>query len=43
MGAIAGGLAGVLYGSEGIPAPWLKKLKKREEIIQLCNQFTASL
>ena len=43
VGAIAGGLAGVLYGSEGIPAPWLKKLKKREEIIQLCNQFTASL
>lgn len=34
--AVAGGLAGALYGMEGIPAKWLEKLKRREYIEEMC-------
>lgn len=34
-GAVAGGLAGVLYGTEGIPADWLDALARRDEIEEL--------
>lgn len=33
--AVAGGLAGIVYGYEGIPAEWLEKLKAKD-IIEAC-------
>ena len=38
IAAIAGGLAGALYGMENIPADWLNKLKKRNYIENMCEQ-----
>ena len=32
VGAIAGGLAGLYYGDEAIPVPWVETLKRREWI-----------
>lgn len=34
---VAGGLAGLLYGYEGIPAEWLGALKKADDIESLCS------
>ena len=39
VAAVAGGLAGILYGAESIPEDWLKVLAKKEEIIWLCEAF----
>ena len=36
VGAIAGGLAGLYYGYENIPADWLEVIKRREWIEDLC-------
>lgn len=33
--AITGGLAGLLYGFEGIPSPWVKELAKQTDIDEL--------
>lgn len=38
VGAVAGGLAGALYGIEGIPNNWLKQLLKKEYIEELCQK-----
>ena len=38
VAAIAGSLAGALYGQEGIPCEWLEKLKKKEYICDICNK-----
>jgi ADP-ribosyl-[dinitrogen reductase] hydrolase len=38
-GTIAGGLAGVLYGVEAIPAPWRQALAGADELDSLFNQF----
>ena len=38
VAAIAGGLAGALYGYESIPEEWLAQLQKREYIEELCEQ-----
>ena len=38
VGAIAGGLAGLYYGYEAIPAPWLEALRKREWIEEMCGE-----
>lgn len=38
-GAVAGGLAGLAYGYEAIPARWLDKLQKREELERACEEF----
>ena len=35
--AIAGGLAGLYYGYDRIPADWLEAIKKREWIEELCD------
>ncbi len=35
--AVAGGLAGLLYGVEAIPTEWLEVLARREDIIKLCH------
>lgn len=39
VGAIAGGLAGILYGYEKIPAEWIKNIAKKDEIMEMCSQF----
>lgn len=39
VGAVAGGLAGILYGAESIPEGWLKVLAKKEKILRLCENF----
>lgn len=36
---VTGGLAGILYGVEGIPTDWLDKLVKKDEIIDLANRY----
>jgi ADP-ribosyl-[dinitrogen reductase] hydrolase len=38
-GAIAGGLAGLLYGFDAIPKEWVNKLAKKKEIEDLCERF----
>ena len=43
VAAVAGGLAGLYYGYEGIPPKWLDTLAKRDYIENLCNRFYISL
>ena len=43
VAAVAGGLAGCLYGMEGIPGGWLAGLRKAEDIEALCGAFVDSL
>ena len=38
VAAVAGGLAGALYGYNAIPEEWLNKLKKRDYIEKMCNR-----
>lgn len=40
VAAIAGGLAGVLYGIEGIPVRWRKELIRNSYIEDLCKAFS---
>ena len=35
LGAVAGGLAGIYYGYEGIPQKWISKIARVEDIIKL--------
>ena len=42
VAAVAGGLAGILYGTESIPQNWLRVLAKKEEIVRLCNAFLSA-
>ncbi|HJJ48264.1 MAG TPA: ADP-ribosylglycohydrolase family protein [Methanocorpusculum sp.] len=37
--AVAGGLAGILYGAEAIPDEWTRCLKGKEQIDTLCRAF----
>lgn len=39
IGAIAGSMAGIIYGIEAIPARWLDKLLRREYLIDLAVEF----
>ena len=43
VAAVAGGLAGMAYGVEGIPKEWLNQLARREYIEKLCEDFCWSL
>ena len=43
VGAVAGGLAGIQYGTADIPEEWLAVLAKRSEIKALCQAFAQSL
>ena len=36
VAAVAGGLAGIMYGYEGIPEIWLEKIKKRDYLEEMC-------
>ena len=38
--AVTGGLAGLLYGFDGIPNEWVKKLARVEEIEGLAQKLT---
>lgn len=39
VAAIAGGLAGALYGCEQIPTEWTEVLAKKDDIIKMCDDF----
>lgn len=41
--AIAGGLAGLYYGSENIPAYWLASLARLEDIVELGNELNEKM
>ncbi len=41
-GAVAGGLAGIMYGTggeKGIPEEWIQQIAKKEWIAELCDSF----
>lgn len=40
VGAVAGSLAGILYGYDNIPERWLNKLRKREELEKLADSYS---
>lgn len=42
-GAVTGGLAGLLYGFDNIPAGWVRQLARREDIEDLANRLTQRL
>lgn len=42
VAAVAGALAGCLYGLEGIPEKWFEGLLRKDMIADLCLQFTDS-
>lgn len=43
IGAIAGSMAGILYGYEDIPKNWLDKLMKKDYLIELSLQFERTI
>ena len=43
VGAISGGLAGLLYGLKNIPPLWIKKLQRLDYIEKLCNDFSRKM
>lgn len=43
VAAVAGGLAGIVYGMPGIPAEWLEILARRYEIVSLAGLFADRL
>ena len=42
VGAVAGSLAGALYGYRKIPTSWLNTLVKKDEIEKMCENFAKS-
>lgn len=38
--AIAGGLAGIIYGVDAIPTEWLEKLARKDYIENMCEEFS---
>jgi len=38
-GCVAGGLAGLVHGEDGIPAPWLEVLAKRDDLVATAKDF----
>lgn len=39
IAAIAGGIAGIYYGLDDIPAEWIQSIVKKEELYQLFEEF----
>lgn len=39
--AVAGGLAGLIYGLDSIPKAWLEAIARKEDIEKLCQLYTA--
>ena len=42
VAAVAGGLAGALYGYDAIPAEWLKTLQRRDYIEEMCKKASCA-
>ena len=42
VAAVAGGLAGALYGYEDIPKKWLTTLKRKDYIEEMCERASLS-
>lgn len=40
LGAITGGLGGILYGIDAIPKEWLENIVKRAKIEELCDNYS---
>ena len=43
IGAIAGSMAGIIYGYDNIPNSWLEKLRKKDYLIDLANKFESAI
>ena len=43
VAALAGGLAGMIYGSDQIPEEWIRVLARKEDIVDLALRFSNSL
>lgn len=43
IGAIAGSMAGIIYGLDSFPKKWLSTLKKKDYLIELANKFESIL
>jgi len=43
VAALAGGLAGILYGRDHIPGEWMAVLARKEDILDLSERFSGSL
>jgi ADP-ribosyl-[dinitrogen reductase] hydrolase len=43
IGALAGGLAGILYGTKQIPEEWLSVLARKDDIIDLAARFASKV
>lgn len=43
VAAVAGGLAGILYGYDNIPKEWLNTLVKSDIISKLCEEFVTGI
>ncbi|MBR3745681.1 MAG: ADP-ribosylglycohydrolase family protein [Selenomonadaceae bacterium] len=41
--AVAGGLAGMIYGVDSIPVEWLDTLKRRDYLEKICDDFAAEI
>ena len=43
IGAIAGSMAGIIYGIDSIPENWLNKLQRKDYLIDLAIKFENKL
>lgn len=41
--AVTGGLAGIYYGFNQIPAAWRKQIARQQDIVDLCDRLTAAI
>jgi ADP-ribosylglycohydrolase len=43
IGALAGGLAGIIYGTKQIPEDWLSVLARKDDITDLATRFASKI